>query len=270
MTLHLSAKQAKDGAGGTITGGIQMNDESGTGAGPLDVVHLVIDSTQHEILGTTADSAQTDPTQTASILAILKGLLSKFITGLTIGASENAIGTVGGHTIVASASITRTTSTSPGYTSNEIIANSATATSVTSMQFTVARINAGTGVLRRCRMSKTSNVTTSATFRLHLYTSDPCAGSPLGTPHADGGTFQSTTSGYIGSFDLDASGNNGRTFTDSVVANGVPSIGVDMAFQCNSGSKLVYGLLECRAAGGVNYTMTSGEVFTFTLEGFAD
>ena len=57
MALHLSAVASKDGTGATITGGANFNDQSGTGAGPFDLTTVVIDSTQNEILGTTADTA---------------------------------------------------------------------------------------------------------------------------------------------------------------------------------------------------------------------
>lgn len=74
MTLHLSAKAAKDGTGATITGGVNFNDESGAGTGPFDLAHVVIDSTQNEILGTTAGAAVTTDVA-GSLQQYLRGLV---------------------------------------------------------------------------------------------------------------------------------------------------------------------------------------------------
>lgn len=65
MTLHLTPVVAKDGAGTTIPGGVQMHDTSGSSAGPNDQVAVLIDSTGAEILGTKADAKATQTDTTA-------------------------------------------------------------------------------------------------------------------------------------------------------------------------------------------------------------
>jgi hypothetical protein len=95
MTLHLLAKAAKDGGGTTIAGGVNFNDESAAGTGPFDQAVVLVDSTQHEVLGTTADAAQTDQTQTAGLIALVKGIIATLKTLVVLGAGSNIVGKVG-------------------------------------------------------------------------------------------------------------------------------------------------------------------------------
>jgi len=82
MTLHLVDEVAKDGNAATITGGARFNDESGTGAGPVDQVAVLIDSTQNEILGTTADAAVSTDAN-GSVNAHIRGIVKLLAAGLT-------------------------------------------------------------------------------------------------------------------------------------------------------------------------------------------
>lgn len=110
MTLHLAAKPAKDGGGSTITGGVRFNDESGAGTGPYDQTHILIDSAQNEILGTTADakSATTDTTP-VSLTSVWKQIsfsiqaaassLAQLVTALGSTAFDLGPGTGGSRTL---------------------------------------------------------------------------------------------------------------------------------------------------------------------------
>src|SRR5438105_3199311 len=88
------------------------------------------------------------------------------------------IGMVGRRVALASANFTRPADTN-AYTAGDLIANSTTAASVTPMQLAVAALNAGTGSIRRARLSKSGTGVSNATFRVHLYSSDPSASSGI-------------------------------------------------------------------------------------------
>lgn len=171
-------------------------------------------------------------------------------------AGENHIGQVGGHIATpASNTITRPADTT-AYASGDLVANSTTAGSVTPFSWTTAaRVAAGSFMVRRVRLKKSTTVTTLASFRLHLYASSPtCA-------NGDNGAWSTTESGYLGSFDLDASGSNGRAFSDAVGIIGVPVVGTEVNVSLGSG-QTIYGLLEARAA----YVPGSAETFIISLE----
>lgn len=157
---------------------------------------------------------------------------------------------------VVSANFTRPSNTT-AYASGDLVASSTTAGSVAPLSWTVARVAAGTGCVRRARLKKSGTTPTNASFRLHLYLTAP-------TPaNGDNGAWLTTHAGYLGWVDLDASGTGGRTFSDGVGAQGGPGAGSEITFQLASG-QTIYGLLEARAA----YTPESAEEFTVDLEVF--
>lgn len=161
--------------------------------------------------------------------------------------------------ITASANFTRPADTT-SYTSGDLVANSTVAASVAAMQFNIARIAAGAFIIRRARLKKSTNTTTAATFRLHLYGADPALSS--GISNGDNAAWLTKESTYIGSIDLDASGGNGRIFADpaaGVIAT--VAIGTEIAHQL-AASTIVYGLLEARGSYGPG----NAEVFTVTVE----
>ena len=168
-----------------------------------------------------------------------------------MAAGENHVGQVGGHTALASANFTRPADTT-AYASGDLVANSTTAGSVTPMQFTVARVAAGSGMIRRARLRKTGTGVTNASFRLHLYTASP-------TPaNGDNGAWSTNqAANYLGALDVTVD----KAFTDGAAGNGVPSSGSEINFALSSG-QLVFGLLEARGA----YAPANAEVFTLSLE----
>ena len=182
--------------------------------------------------------------------------------GGTAGVPSSAVtsvqGVSGGFPVVSvgvtakvSSTFTRPADTT-AYASGDLVANSTTAGSVTPMSFAIARVAAGTGMIRRCRLSKTGTSITNASFRLHLYTVSPTV------TNGDNGVWLSTQSAtYMGSLDMSSA----KAFSDGAGTTGTPSDGSEINFALPSG-QTVYGLLEARGA----YTPASAESFTVELE----
>lgn len=152
---------------------------------------------------------------------------------------------------LASASFTRPANTT-AYASGDLVANNASAGSVAPMQFAVARVSGGSGMIRRARIRKSGTGVTSASFRLHLYRASP-------TPsNGDNDAWlTSEAANYMGAIDVTVD----RVFTDGAAGNGVSVSGSEINFDLSSG-QVIYGLLEARGA----YTPASGETFTVELE----
>ena len=164
-------------------------------------------------------------------------------------AGENHIGEVGGKIVRAAASQMTRPADVTAYASGDLVANSTTAGSVTPLSFTVARVAAGSGMIRRLRIKTSSTSITNAQFRLHLYTTSPTV------TNGDNGVWLSAGSAnYIGSMDVTLD----KAFSDG--AAGLSAV-TEINFALASG-QLVYGLLEARAA----YTPTSAGTFDVALE----
>lgn len=166
-------------------------------------------------------------------------------------AQEVHLGQVGGHTARPSANFTRPGDTAP-YSSGDLVANSTTAGSVVPMQFSVGRIAAGSGMIRRIRLRKSGTSITNASFRLHLYASSPTPSNGDNVAWLTDGV-----AGYVGSLDVTCD----KAFTDGASGNGTPTTGSEINFLLSSGL-VYYGLLEARGA----YTPANAEVFTCILE----
>lgn len=173
------------------------------------------------------------------------GLLAKLAAG------ETHIGQVGGHILTPSASMTRPADVL-AYAVGDLVANSTVAGSVVPLSFTVARVVAGSGMIRRCRLYKSGTSMTNATFRLHLYSASPTV-----TNGDNGAWLSNQVATYLGAFDVAID----RAFSDGAAGNGVPVNGGEISEALTSG-QLVYGLLEARGV----YTPVSGEIFTAALE----
>jgi len=142
------------------------------------------------------------------------------------------------------------------YAVGDLVANSTTAGSVTAMSFVVTRYSQGAGELVGGRISKTSNVTTDAEFRVHLYVSSPTAA------NGDNAAWLTTGAGatptYIGHIDSLPM----KAFSDGASARlAISSTGTQIRFKLSSGSS-IKELIEARGA----YVPTSGETFVVTLE----
>ena len=165
-----------------------------------------------------------------------------------LSSSNDVVGRVGGSSANVSANFTRPADTN-AYASGDLVANSTTAGSVTTMSFAVSRATGLGGMVRRGRLRKSGTGISGAFFRLHLYRASP-------TPsNGDNGAWLTDKAAdYLGAIDFTCD----RAFTDGAIASGVPITGSEINFT----SDTLYGLLEARGA----YTPVSGETFTVELE----
>lgn len=175
----------------------------------------------------------------------LSGLFSLFSNG---GAK------VGNNTVNASASKVRPANTT-AYATGQLVADNVTAGSVTPFSLTAARVAAGSGVIRKVRLTKTSTGIANAAFRVHFFSAAPTV------TNGDGGTFlPNGVANYLGSADITMD----RALSDG--AWGASDVGMtDISFKLSSGTT-VYALIEARAA----YTPTSAETFTVIVEALQD
>lgn len=171
-------------------------------------------------------------------------------------ASEVHLGQVGGTISNPTANFTRPNDTTP-YSSGDLVANSTTAGSVSAMTFTVARVAAGSVMLRRCRVQKSGASVANAVFRIHLF-----AAAPATVTNGDNGAFSvSGAADYLGAFDVTVD----RAFTDGALGFGNPVVGFELGVKLASGTT-IKGLVEARAA----YTPTANEVFTVGFDAYQD
>lgn len=138
------------------------------------------------------------------------------------------------------------------YASGDLVANSTTPGSVVPLSWTVMEDNPGNLLVRRARIKKSTNTTANASFRLHLYETQPTV------TNGDNGAWLSTDSSYLGAIDITVD----KAFSDpSSRGIGVSNTGSEIII--NGGNpKIIYGLLEARAA----YAPGNAEVFTVYVE----
>jgi hypothetical protein len=200
--------------------------------------HVLLETASLTALGVPADGTEKFATLTYAVNAA--------------GTSDNPVQTVAaGFGAVGSASFTRTNDTS-AYAVGDLVANSTVAASVSAIQIVNAVREVG-GVSRceRLRLQKSGTSITNASFRIHLYASNPVPS------NGDNGAFLTPIAGYIGAFDVTMD----RIFTNGATGAGVPMSGSALTFTIPSGTTL-FALIEARGA----YTPTSGETFTVIAE----
>ena len=102
------------------------------------------------------------------------------------------------------------------------------------------------------RLAKSGTVATNASFRVHLYATNP-------TPqNGDGAAWLTDQSAsYLGSIDVPSM----KAFSDGCCDVGAAPAGSELLLRLPAG-KTIYSLIEARAA----YTPSASEVFTLTLE----
>jgi hypothetical protein len=169
---------------------------------------------------------------------------------------------VGGVTVVqaASSTITRPADTT-AYTSGDLVANSVTAGSVTNLQFTtLARVSGGSGVIIGAQIQKSTNVATSAAFRLHLFNTAPTYTS-AGDNSAIATVVVASAKGYLGYIDITAM----VGFSDVCWGSGAPD-NTRGGIPYVATAQIIFGLLEARGA----YTPGNAEVFTVSVDALQD
>lgn len=150
-----------------------------------------------------------------------------------------------------SANFTRPNDTT-AYASGDLVANNVTNTSVVPLTLTLSGNTYGQMSIRRIRIKKSTNVTTNAQFRVHLYDTLPTV------TNGDNGAWLSTESTYYGACDVTVD----KAFSDPASEGvGSPNNGTEINI-IGGQDKIVYGLIEARAA----YTPGAQEVFTVILE----
>jgi hypothetical protein len=172
---------------------------------------------------------------------------------------ESHLGEVGGASAVVAASFTRPANTT-AYAVGALVANSTAAGSVAPLACAVARKVAGTGLIRRARLSSSNAAAVGASFRIHLFKTAPT--STVG----DGGVFAGAVNGlaaiHLGYFDVTLD----RSFSDGAKGVGAPAVGTEIVFDAAAGSQSIYALVEARSA----YVPASGETLTVALEALRD
>jgi len=138
------------------------------------------------------------------------------------------------------------------YTANDLVADNATAGSVTPLTFSLYRLG-GSGIIRRARLHKTTTTATVATFTLHLFSAAPTV------TNGDNGAFAiSSVASLLGSIAIDMSSGAVAGTGSLKQFSAATAIGVDFG----SLDSTIYGLLVATGA----YAPGSGETFTATLE----
>lgn len=177
---------------------------------------------------------------------------------VTPSATEVHLGSVGGTTLLAAGTMTRTSDTNV-YTAGDGVTtatSSASAMSVTN----AARVAAGSGIIFGGRFSMNSTTTTLAQFRGWIY-----QGTPSAIPNDNAAFAAAVHADYltlVGTFTAD--------LTIGIVGSDGTSVPIvlsrpNMAYKLASGTSLTV-ILEARAA----YVPTSAEVFRLVLDTVQD
>ena len=143
------------------------------------------------------------------------------------------------------------------YAAADLIANSATAGSVTPLSFPLQGTNiVGPFTVKRAKVHKSSTGVANWNVRLHLFSASPTVA------NGDNGALSAAAvANYLGFISCDGTTIPGDRFSDGAVAIGAQTAGAELNIRLPSGTT-IYGLLEALAA----YTPTSEETITVTLD----
>lgn len=157
------------------------------------------------------------------------------------------------HIIAPTDSFTRPGNTTQ-YAANDLVANDTTAGSVTPLKFSLNGIGR-TGMIRRARISKTTNTATAASFNIHLFDASPTV------TNGDNGAFAvaSNINNWLGKIAVDMS--SGALAGASTVITQV-SVAAAIGVNKPTAGAEIYALIEALGA----YAPGSEEVFTVRLE----
>lgn len=175
-------------------------------------------------------------------------------TVATLTAGELHLGSVGGQELQSTAEFTRPSDTT-AYTAGDIVSNSTTAS--TMMQFTLARVAGGSGIITSVRLM-TDKKTETAAYRLHLYNVSEGTAT-VAVDNAQNTLLYANRTFRIGHVDLIAmvSGADTTNSTGSRTA----LYPVNLPFVCANGDTKIYGLLE----NLTGTTPASGQKFSCTI-----
>lgn len=155
--------------------------------------------------------------------------------------------------ITPSYSFTRPANTTQ-YTAADLVANNATAASVVPMSWGITPIGRS-GIIRAVQLYKSTNASTAASFRVHLFTSTP------GTPsNGDNGAFGIASAAmYLDAVAVDLSSGGLAGATTGIFKR---SAATAIGFSYPSLNNKLFGLIEALGT----YTPGSSETFAVTLE----
>lgn len=179
-----------------------------------------------------------------------------------LAAGEAHVGRVGGESAVVAGTLTRPADMI-AYAAGDLVANSATATSVAAIALAAARVNGGTGLIRRVRLSTTrTGASGTDVLRVHLFRNDPALAS--GIANGDNGAFSvnGVAAIHLGHADVTLD----RVFRDGAKGVAIPAVGSDILFDAGPSTTNIFALIEARGA----YAPASGETFTVALEVLRD
>lgn len=145
--------------------------------------------------------------------------------------------------------------TTPTYASGQLVANSATAGSVTPLQWTLGNAF-GVAMFRltRVRLYKSGTTGTNGSFRVHLYQG---VAAPTVTNGDTGNWLSTGAANWLGNIDVTSL----LTFSDGCAGTGSAAAGSELYIKASAGAN-IYGLIEARAG----YVGQSAETFTVVLE----
>lgn len=150
-----------------------------------------------------------------------------------IAGGESHLGSVGGNGSVSSVSFARPADTT-AYAAKDAVSNSTSAPTVLTFS-NIARVNQGNGYIVKARLM-TDQSTNVSRFRLHLFHTAPTAIND----NAAHTLLWANRANRIGHIDFDACQTEG---SGSDAANSINRV-ERLFFQCASGSRALYGLLE--------------------------
>lgn len=212
-----------------------------------------VGSDGNPIFGTTADAkataTDTTPVTAMAVWKQISASVQAMVTGVVLADGNAIVGRVGGISTTVSATFTRPADTTP-YTAGDMVANSATAGSVTKMSFSVARATGLGALIRGATLRKSGTSATNAYFRLWLFKTDPTVDAASGDNLA---FLTNNSANVIGAIDFVVD----MACSDGVVGRGVPRVGSEIV--CTTDT--VYGLLQALAG----YTPANAEVFAIDL-----
>lgn len=174
------------------------------------------------------------------------------ITAMLVDSSGNS---AVGFSLNAGATFTTPAGVS-AYASGQLIANSATAGSVTPLSFIVGRSNGGTGMIRRVRVKTPDTGFAGKVVTVAFYRDSP---TPTNGDHA---AWLTTESNYIGSVSVTLD----QHFSDFEKGIGAPTVGTEINFDCGAAVQTIYGLV---VAGGA-ITPQGAKTMTVVVEVLAN
>lgn len=193
----------------------------------------------------------TGTTRTSRAKEVAAGIYSNFVHLMTGGvetSDTNPLPVKGRIVRPASNALTIASLSAAPYAANDLVANHATAGSVTPLSWNVGR---SSGFVRRVMLTSNRNTSPAGTpvLRMHLWTASP-------TPtNGDNGAFLATglaagAATYMGAFDFGTA----RAFSDGYAwLSGNPLDGAEQNFVIPSGTTL-YGLLTVSPNSPSTYT----------------